>query len=82
VIISGTAAIDFFGDTLENFGDTQMCRNTRIEKYCSTVTKKTTDLTFLTQQSFIWNSIRYFIVAYQSAWTRKALRSPCREPKA
>jgi hypothetical protein len=34
VIISGTAAVDFLGDTLENFGDTQMGRNTRFEKHC------------------------------------------------
>jgi hypothetical protein len=33
MIISGKAAIDFFGDTLENFGDTQMCRDTRFEKH-------------------------------------------------
>jgi hypothetical protein len=23
-----------FGDTLENFGDTQMCRDTQFEKHC------------------------------------------------
>ena len=26
--------LDFFGDTLDNFGNTQMCRDTRFEKHC------------------------------------------------
>ena len=26
--------IKYFGDTLENSGDTQMCRDARFEKYC------------------------------------------------
>ncbi len=35
VIISEIAAIKIFGDTLEKFGDTQMCRDTRFEKHWS-----------------------------------------------
>jgi hypothetical protein len=27
--------LDFFGDTLDNFGNTQMCRDTRFEKHWS-----------------------------------------------
>jgi hypothetical protein len=26
--------LKYFGDTLNNFGDTRMCRDTRFEKHC------------------------------------------------
>jgi hypothetical protein len=35
VIITCNQYNRFFGDTLENFGDTQMCRDTRFEKHWS-----------------------------------------------
>ncbi len=32
--MDGWKQLNFFHDTLENFGDTQMCRDTRFEKHC------------------------------------------------